>query len=205
MVQWFLANAWSGLEPEGCPFSQLCSQHTLSLAQSYLFNAPRAAALLTISAPSEAPAAAETPSWGASLLGSSRGHWARPWGFLIPCPLRTPACSPHSWAMALPWGFTTPVSTCEEMSPLLGHSARVCFPLKLRCFFFCLFVSLGLHLRHMEVPRLVVESEPQLRAYTTATVTPDLSCICDLHCSHSNARSQPYLQPTPQLTASPDP
>ena len=78
VVQWFLANAWSGLEPEGCPFSQLCSQHTLSLAQSYLFNAPRAAALLTISAPSEAPAAAETPSWGASLLGSSRGHWARP-------------------------------------------------------------------------------------------------------------------------------
>ena len=35
-------------------------------------------------------------------------------------------------------------------------------------------------LRHMEVPGPGVESEPQLQAYTTATSTPDLSCICDL-------------------------
>ena len=33
----------------------------------------------------------------------------------------------------------------------------------------------------MEVPRLGVESELQLTAYTTATAMPDLSCICDLH------------------------
>ena len=33
----------------------------------------------------------------------------------------------------------------------------------------------------MEVPRLRVESELQLLAYTTATATPDLSCICDLY------------------------
>ena len=33
----------------------------------------------------------------------------------------------------------------------------------------------------MEVPRLGVESELQLPAYTTATATPDLSCVCDLH------------------------
>mgnify|MGYP007071229935 CR=1 FL=1 len=32
----------------------------------------------------------------------------------------------------------------------------------------------------MEVPRLGVASELQLQAYTTATATPDLSCICDL-------------------------
>ena len=36
----------------------------------------------------------------------------------------------------------------------------------------------------MEVPRLGVESELQLPVYTTATETPDLSCICDL--SHSS-------------------
>ena len=35
----------------------------------------------------------------------------------------------------------------------------------------------------MEVPRLGVESELQLPAYTTATATPDPSCICDLCCS----------------------
>ena len=41
---------------------------------------------------------------------------------------------------------------------------------------------LGLHLQDMEVPlRLGVKSELQLCAYTTATATQDLNCICDLH------------------------
>ena len=35
----------------------------------------------------------------------------------------------------------------------------------------------------MEVPRLEVESELQLLAYTTATATRDLSCACELHCN----------------------
>ena len=46
----------------------------------------------------------------------------------------------------------------------------------------CLF--LGPHLQHMEVLRLLVESELklqlQLQAYATAMTTPDLSSICDL-------------------------
>ena len=33
----------------------------------------------------------------------------------------------------------------------------------------------------MEVPRLGVELEPQLLAYTTAIATQDLSHVCDLH------------------------
>ena len=33
----------------------------------------------------------------------------------------------------------------------------------------------------MEVPRVGVESELQLPAYTTAATTQDLSCVCDLH------------------------
>ena len=49
----------------------------------------------------------------------------------------------------------------------------------------CLF--LGPHLQHMEVLRLLVESELelqlQLQAYATTMTTPDLSRICDLHCS----------------------
>ena len=46
-----------------------------------------------------------------------------------------------------------------------------------------LFFFLQLHPRHMEVPRLEVELEPQVLAYTTATTTatPDLSRICGLH------------------------
>ena len=41
--------------------------------------------------------------------------------------------------------------------------------------FFCL------HPWHMEAPRLGVESEMQLLAYTIPTAMPDVSHICDLH------------------------
>ena len=51
---------------------------------------------------------------------------------------------------------------------------------------FNFFFFLGLHLQCMEVPKLVVKSELQLPAYTTATAKPDLSRICNLH---HNARS----------------
>ena len=40
----------------------------------------------------------------------------------------------------------------------------------------------------MEVPRLGVESELQMPAYTTATPTLDLSHVCDLH--HSSQQCQ---------------
>ena len=57
--------------------------------------------------------------------------------------------------------------------------------------FFFFFVFLGLHMCHMEVPRVGVESELQLPAYTTATATPDLNYVFDLHltATHSNSRS----------------
>ena len=50
------------------------------------------------------------------------------------------------------------------------------------CFssFFFFFLLLGLHVWHMQVPRLGVESEQQLTAYATATVTQDPSHVCDL-------------------------
>ena len=44
-----------------------------------------------------------------------------------------------------------------------------------------IFCFLGLHLRHMEVPRLGFESELQLPAYAIATAAWDLSHICNLH------------------------
>ena len=46
--------------------------------------------------------------------------------------------------------------------------------------FLFVFCILGLHMRHMEVPRRGVESELQLPAYATATATWDPSHICDL-------------------------
>ena len=47
--------------------------------------------------------------------------------------------------------------------------------------FFFFFSFLGLNPRHMEVPRLGVESEVQLPANTRATATRDPSHLCDLH------------------------
>ena len=41
----------------------------------------------------------------------------------------------------------------------------------------------------MDVPRLGVESELQLPAYTTASAAPDPSHICGLHHSYSNTGS----------------
>ena len=43
------------------------------------------------------------------------------------------------------------------------------------------FFFLGLHPQHMEVPRLGVESELQLQAYSTATAILDQSCVCNLY------------------------
>ena len=49
-------------------------------------------------------------------------------------------------------------------------------------FVFCpLFFFLRAAPWHMEVPRLGVESELLLPAYTTATTTPDPRHVCDLH------------------------
>ena len=55
-------------------------------------------------------------------------------------------------------------------------------------YFFLSFFLLWPHPRHMEVPRLGVESEPQLLAYPTATAMQDLNHICDLH--HSSRQLQ---------------
>ena len=56
-------------------------------------------------------------------------------------------------------------------------------------FIYLFIYFLGPHPWHMEVPRLAVQSELQLPACTTATATPDWSCICDLHHSSWQCRS----------------
>ena len=56
--------------------------------------------------------------------------------------------------------------------------------------FFSLF--LGLHLQHVEVPRLGAESELQLPAYTTAITTQDPSHVCNLY---HNSRQHQILNP----------
>ena len=63
-------------------------------------------------------------------------------------------------------------------------------------YFLLLFLLLELHLQHMEVPRLGVQSELQLPAYTTATGTSNLNCIFNLYQilnPRSNARDQTHI------------
>ena len=61
-------------------------------------------------------------------------------------------------------------------------------------FFLSFFI--GPHPQHMEVPRLGVESELHLPAYSTAIATRDPSRVCDLH--HS---SQQHQIPNPLIEA----
>ena len=82
--------------------------------------------------------------------------------------------------------FEEPLS-CPPLGCIALHPPQgTGFPLLINTYFlsfFFLFVHLGPHPWHMEVPRLGV----------------------GLHQSHSNARSELCLQPTPQLTATLDP
>ena len=48
-------------------------------------------------------------------------------------------------------------------------------------YYYYYFVFLGLHLWHMEGPRLGVEAKLLLLACATATAMPDPSRICDLY------------------------
>ena len=71
-------------------------------------------------------------------------------------------------------------------SLMLASSGPCAHPLRrmsysMFCLFVCLFVCfLGLHLQHMEVPRI--------GAYTTATAMQDLSRVCDPH--HNSQQHQ---------------
>ena len=60
-----------------------------------------------------------------------------------------------------------------------------------KSYLFFVVVLLGLYLQHIEVPRLEVQSELQLPAYTTATAIPDPSCGVSVTytTAHGNTRS----------------
>ena len=83
------------------------------------------------------------------------------------------------WGQEVLWGDRHPfLSSCCEPKTALKKS----FDKKKFLFF------LGSHLQHMEVPRLGVESELQLPAYTPDTAMPDPSYICHPHCSVQQCR-----------------
>ena len=73
------------------------------------------------------------------------------------------------------------------LEALYRHLALAVFLFQSYHVFFSFFF-LGLHLWHMEVPRLGVKLDLQLPVYTTATATQDLSSIGSLHCSSRQCR-----------------
>ena len=84
------------------------------------------------------------------------------------------------------WSF---VSSKEDIPQINNYKSNSSFHLYLYLF---IFVFLGPHLRHMEVPTAEVESELQVPACTTATGTPDLSHIFNLH---HNSQQRQILNP----------
>ena len=81
----------------------------------------------------------------------------------------------------------SPTPTPQQPLAIFCSSSVYSFLIQLFIFQFS-FVFLGLHSRHMEVPRLGVQLELWPLSYTTATAMPDLSHICDLH--HSSWQRQ---------------
>ena len=67
-----------------------------------------------------------------------------------------------------------------EALPDRKEDASPAMPFYFILFHFIIDFFLWLHLWHMKFPRLGVESELQLQAYTTARATLDPSCICNL-------------------------
>ena len=92
------------------------------------------------------------------------------------------------------WATSTPSAEGSRMwltwDDVKKANARIM--LSLQFFFFFSFVSLGLYLQHMEVPRLGIQSELQLPAYATATATQDPSHVCSLH---HGSRQRQILNP----------
>ena len=93
-------------------------------------------------------------------------------------PARSPRTFQGQGSNSCHWGDSSDSArplTCRTIRELLKHSSGHTVT---AVFLFCF---LGPHLLHVEVPRLGIESELQLPAYTTATATQDPSHISDLH------------------------
>jgi len=108
------------------------------------------------------------------------------------------SCFPHHSFWSSNTGLLIVSPTClthSHLTSLYSERSSVSYPwlVPLSFFFFCsflfcfvfvfvfFFAFLEPHPRHVEVPRLGVQSELQPPAYTTATAVWDPSCICNLH------------------------
>ena len=133
------------------------------------------------------------PSWS----------FPRDWLYIVPCSVQQDLLLIHSeWnnlhlptpnspsiplPLPSPWATTSLFSVSASLF-LFCRRVHLCHSLDFTYkwyhmvfVFLFLFFFLGLHLWHMEVPRLGVKSELQVPAYTTAMATLDPSRVCNLH------------------------
>ena len=104
-----------------------------------------------------------------------------------PSSLSTFAHSAFFWWVNMTYTTSSQPRSQQSKSPcwnVPGYDASPCGLL----FFSFFFGFLEPHLWHMEVPRLRIESELKLMAYTTAVAMWDLSLIC--HLRHSSRQLQ---------------
>ena len=86
-----------------------------------------------------------------------------------------------SWSLSCFYTLAEKACPGSKLSFVVFWGSFVCF--------------LGLHLQHREVPRLGVESEPQLPASTRATATGDPSHVFDLrHSSRERWILNPLIE-----------
>ena len=105
-----------------------------------------------------------------------------------------PCGSQGTLAPSLP--HLLPASDKQPCRPHTYSSSHMLLPLGLSVFFF-LLCFLESHPWCMETPRLGIESELQLPAYTTATAISDPSRVCSLHHS-SRQRRVPHALSEPR-------
>ena len=110
----------------------------------------------------------------------------------------SPGLSPSFWCLLAVFGIPWPVPASPQSLSSSSHEDILAgclsvtvstFPIYFILLSFIVLLSfLGPHPRHMEVPRLGVESELQPPACATATTTSDLSRICDIYHSSRQHR-----------------
>ena len=134
-----------------------------------------------------------------------RGGWCHQQGWQEYCMLRNPASSQHPplwccrpwpcWSQSSwPWTSYFPIACVRLLICKIRMSCSG-FPTFLSIretlfFFFFSFVFRATP-RHMEVPRPGVKSELHLPTYATATATPDLRHVCNLHQSSRRILNPP--------------
>ena len=113
-----------------------------------------------------------------------RGQGGTLWPWHVEVPGLGIRLAPQQWPKPLQWERWILNLLCYKGTP--------------EDIFVCLFIYsffLGSHLWHVEIPRLEVEPELRLPAYTTATAALDPSHICNLHQSSQRGQILNWVRP----------